>query len=56
MDKIFRFEKSNSYGLNGFHLLIHFGCDPARIDKLYYYLDELILDLLNKGYTFRRFE
>lgn len=42
-------------GLNGFHLLIHPGTSPLRTDKLYYHLDDLLKQLLQKGYQFSRF-
>lgn len=56
MDRILRYEKTHPTGLNGFHLLIHVGTEPARKDKLYHRLPELITLLKNKGYRFRRFE
>jgi peptidoglycan/xylan/chitin deacetylase (PgdA/CDA1 family) len=39
-------------GLNGFILLIHFGTDPRRTDKLYNKLDALIIELKKRGYVF----
>jgi peptidoglycan/xylan/chitin deacetylase (PgdA/CDA1 family) len=53
LKSIFSFEKTN--GLNGFHLLIHPGTSPERIDKLYHHLDILITELKSKGYQFGRF-
>ncbi len=41
-------------GFNGVVLLIHAGTDPRRKDKLYDKLDELIVYLKRKGYTFRK--
>lgn len=52
MESILRFEKDQSNGLNGFILLIHFGTDPRRTDKLYHHLPELIKVLKNRGYEF----
>ncbi|MFN8256359.1 MAG: polysaccharide deacetylase family protein [Bacteroidales bacterium] len=54
LQKIYDYELNQPNGLNGFHLLIHFGCDAARTDKLYFYLDELIRNLKIKGYHFDR--
>ncbi len=41
-----------SYGLNGFILLIHAGTSPKRTDKMYNRLNDLIDTLKSKGYTF----
>lgn len=49
------YEYENSYGMNGFHLLIHPGTSPLRKDKLYRHLDELITKLKKKGYQIRKF-
>lgn len=43
-------------GLNGFHLLLHFGTDPARKEKFYNRLDELIGILKERGYEFVRID
>lgn len=43
-------------GLNGFILLIHIGTDPSREDKLYFRLDDLLHELMNKGYKFVRID
>ena len=40
-------------GLNGFILLIHIGTDPARTDKFYYRLPQLLKELKAKGYRFQ---
>ncbi|HUM66636.1 MAG TPA: polysaccharide deacetylase family protein [Chitinophagaceae bacterium] len=40
-------------GLNGFILLIHIGTDPARTDKFYNRLPELLKTLKEKGYEFQ---
>ena len=45
-------EKSDPHGLNGFILLIHFGTDPKRTDKFYNYLDQLIIQLKKRDYSF----
>lgn len=41
-------------GLNGFMLLMHIGTAPARTDKLYNHLDELLTELERKPYRFVR--
>jgi peptidoglycan/xylan/chitin deacetylase (PgdA/CDA1 family) len=48
------FEEGAAEGLNGALVLIHPGTDPARSDKLYLRLGELIDFYKNKGYTFKR--
>ena len=52
MQSILKFEKVQPNGLNGFILLIHFGTDSRRIDKLYNHLPALIKELKNRGYDF----
>lgn len=52
LESILKFEKIQPNGLNGFVLLIHFGTDPRRIDKLYLHLPALIKELKNRGYDF----
>lgn len=47
---IIDYESGHSNGLNGFILLIHIGTAPARSDKFYFLLEELILYLKKKGY------
>ncbi len=49
------FEYEESFGMNGFHLLIHPGTSPLRKDKLYFHLDEIITQLKEKGYRFDMF-
>ncbi|WP_224490776.1 glycoside hydrolase family 9 protein [Robertkochia flava] len=49
-DNIMTYEREHS--LNGFHMLIHFGTDPRRVEKFYDRLDALITDLKSKGYEF----
>jgi peptidoglycan/xylan/chitin deacetylase (PgdA/CDA1 family) len=50
LESIYDFEKKAPSGLNGFILLMHIGTDPARTDKLYLYLDELLDYLKKKKY------
>jgi len=38
------------FGLNGFLLLIHMGTDSRRKDKLYHHLDDIIVELKQRGY------
>ncbi len=52
--RVLSWEEKNK--MNGFILLIHIGTDPARKDKFYYRLDELIGKLTSRGYTFRRID
>jgi len=46
------FEMKNANGMNGFILLLHIGTDPARTDKFYKRLPQLISLLKQKGYHF----
>jgi peptidoglycan/xylan/chitin deacetylase (PgdA/CDA1 family) len=55
MARIKRYERSIPSGLNGFHLLIHVGTEPARTDKLYNRLPELLTYLKSRGYRFSRY-
>jgi len=55
-DRILAYEKSDPHGLNGFILLIHIGTDPARTDKFYLRLGELIQDLKDRSYTLVRID
>ena len=48
-ESITNYEQEKS--LNGFILLLHIGTDPARTDKFYNRLDELITLLKSKGYN-----
>lgn len=51
------FEQKNSSGLNGFILLVHIGTDPARTDKFYERLPQLISWLKReRGYQFVRID
>lgn len=55
-NSIINFEKESKNGLNGFHLLLHVGTHPARKDKFYYYLYELIEELSSLGYNFEKLD
>lgn len=50
LQSIRQYELQRPAGLNGFMLLVHFGTDPHRTDKLYRRLPELIQWLKSKGY------
>ena len=54
IERLASFEEGAAEGLNGALVLIHPGTDPARSDKLYLRLGELIDFYTNKGYTFKR--
>ncbi|MBI9072990.1 MAG: polysaccharide deacetylase family protein [Melioribacteraceae bacterium] len=41
--------------LNGFFLLLHIGTHPDRTDKFYFLLEDLVDELQNRGYKFKRF-
>jgi len=56
LESILNFEKSHSDGLNGFILLLHIGSDPRRTDKFHLKLEELILELNNRSYRFKRID
>ncbi len=47
-------EKKDTNGLNGYLLLLHIGTDPNRTDKFYFRLNELINELKQKGYQFKK--
>ncbi|MEM6633785.1 MAG: polysaccharide deacetylase family protein [Bacteroidota bacterium] len=53
LESIYTYERNQ--GMAGFHLLIHPGTSPLRTDKLYAYMDRLLVYLKDKGYQFRRF-
>ena len=55
-DRILDYEKKDPAGLNGFILLIHIGTDPARTDKLYLRLGDLIGELKARGYALVRID
>lgn len=52
LGKIREYERTDPDGLNGHIMLIHFGTDPSRTDKLYDKLPGLIMELRRKGYSF----
>ncbi|HQO76751.1 MAG TPA: polysaccharide deacetylase family protein [Candidatus Saccharicenans sp.] len=54
--RILSYEKSDPYGLNGFILLIHPGTAPARTDKFYARLGELLDELSARGYLIARID
>ena len=49
-------EYKSVQGLNGFLLISHLGTDPNRTDKFYNTLDDLIVELKNRGYEFTDLE
>ena len=51
-DEIMQSIKLSANNLNGFILLVHIGTDPARMDKFYNRLPELIQYLKSLGYEF----
>lgn len=53
---IVNLERSDPFGLNGFILLIHIGTAPARTDKFYNRLEELIIWMKDKGYEPKRID
>ena len=53
MEGIKYFEATDKHQLNGVILLIHVGTDPRRKDKFYDRLNELIVYLKERGYTFK---
>jgi peptidoglycan/xylan/chitin deacetylase (PgdA/CDA1 family) len=59
-DTIFRsimdYESNARIGMNGFILLVHIGTDPRRTDKFYDRLDQLLVTLMEKGYSFKRID
>lgn len=55
-ESISKYESESESGLNGFILLLHIGTTPERTDKFYSLLPELIAELEDKGYSFRRIE
>ena len=54
LQSIYQYEKQHSSGLNGFILLVHIGTNPARTDKLYNRLGELLTYLHQRGYRLVR--
>ena len=55
-DSIIEYEAKNPDGLNGFILLLHLGTDPARHDKFYDRLDDLLNFLHNRRYAMVRID
>jgi peptidoglycan/xylan/chitin deacetylase (PgdA/CDA1 family) len=51
-NSIKNYEGSSEWGLNGFILLLHIGTHPERTDKFYFYLEDLINYIDQRGYTF----
>lgn len=51
LDSIINYEQRSANGLNGFMLLLHIGTHPARTDKFYHQLPQLISYLRTKGYV-----
>jgi len=54
--RILAYENKDPKGLNGFILLIHIGTAPARTDKLYMRLENLIDEMMRRGYEFVRID
>jgi endoglucanase len=54
INRLEKFEATDSKGLNGAFVLIHLGTDPLRTDKLYSKLGELIAYFSSKGYSFKK--
>jgi peptidoglycan/xylan/chitin deacetylase (PgdA/CDA1 family) len=55
-DSIFKKEKEDPHGLNGFVLLIHIGAGEGRKDKFFYQFDRLLNELCGKGYGLLRID
>jgi len=53
-DSIVQYEAKDPEALNGFILLLHAGTDPARKDKFYTHLDDLLTWLRSKQYVLAR--
>ena len=54
LNSIFKKERKDARGLNGFLLLMHIGAGPGRKDRLPEHLGELLDRLSDKGYKFVR--
>lgn len=50
---LLKYEKDHPLGLNGAILLIHPGTSPARTDKFYRLLEDLIRHFSSRGYQFK---
>ncbi len=55
-DRVLAYERKDPAGLNGFILLVHIGTDPARTDKFYLLLGDLIRELKKRGYELVRID
>jgi endoglucanase len=55
-EDILRFERDDPHGLNGVILLLHVGTAPERTDKFYFRLDDLLGELIGRGYAFTRID
>jgi len=55
-DRVLAYESKDLAGLNGFILLVHIGADPARTDKFYLLLGDLVRELKERGYAFARID
>jgi len=54
--RILAYEGKDPAGLNGFILIVHIGADPARADKFYLLLGDLVRELKKKDYSFVRID
>lgn len=54
LQSIRTYRQTHPAGLNGFLLLMHIGTAPARTDKLYHHLTELLTELRQQNYRFVR--
>lgn len=54
--RVLAYEEKDPSGLNGFILLVHIGADPARTDKFYLLLGDLVRELKKRGYSFLRID
>lgn len=54
LESIFKKEREDPHGLNGFLLLLHFGVSDKRTDKFHKYFGELMSTLASKEYKFVR--
>jgi endoglucanase len=53
LQSILQYESAKR-NMNGFILLLHVGTDPARKDKFYHKLPQLVNELKKRGYEFER--
>ena len=53
---ILSYEQESPNGLNGFYLLLHVGTHPERKDKFHLKIGQLLDELTERGYSFKRFE